>query len=250
MEKNPQRWVHTFFFQKVLVQKKDKHMQLKSKLILIFLFSMLVTFIQSQPPTLFLFFFFFFGGRRKISIQYCPQISICESVGTYIYLYISGPSRTRPTADAGPLLRGIQALRPDNQSRKDGGTSPTCTSSPTITIDDKPFANVEHFKYLRSIISCDGSLDREIDTRISKASQALGSLRNQVLSEHNICLSTKLKVYNAVVLPSLPPLWLWDVDTVSQTYQETGALLHPSSPLHPGNQVAGPHHQSGGPRSS
>ena len=74
---------------------------------------------------------------------------------------------------------------------------------PTITIDDTPLANVEHFKYLGSTISCDGSLDREIDTRISKASQALGSLCNRVLSEHNICLSTKLKVYNAVVLPFL-----------------------------------------------
>ena len=118
--------------------------------------------------------------------------------------------------------------------------------SPTITIDDKPLANVEHFKYLGSAISCDVSLDREIDTRISKASQVLGSLRNWVLSKHNICLSTKLQVYNAVV----PPLRLWDVDTVLQAYQETGSLPHASSPLQPGNQVAGPHHQFGGPRSS
>ena len=105
------------------------------------------------------------------------------------------------------LLRGIQALRLDNQSRKDRDASPTCTilllPPPTITIDNKPLANVEHFKYLESTISCDGSLDREIDNRISKASQALGSLCNRVLSKHNIRLSTKLKVYNAVVLPSL-----------------------------------------------
>ena len=73
----------------------------------------------------------------------------------------------------------------------------------TITIDDKPLANLEHFKYLGSTISCDGSLDREIDNRISKASQALGSLHTRVLSEHNIRLSTKLRIYNAVVLPSL-----------------------------------------------
>ena len=115
-----------------------------------------------------------------------------------------------------------------------------------MTIDDKPLANIEHFKYLGSTISCDGSLDREIDSRISKASQALGSLCNRVLSEHNTHLSMKLKVYNAVVLSSL----LYGVDIVSQAYQETGALPHASSLLHPGNQVAGPHHQTGGPQSS
>ena len=62
---------------------------------------------------------------------------------------------------------------------------------------------VEHFKYLGSTISCDGSLDKKLGTRIGKASQALGRLRNRVLNQHNITLSTKLKVYYAVVLSSL-----------------------------------------------
>ena len=72
-----------------------------------------------------------------------------------------------------------------------------------IVIDDTLLANVEHFKYLGSTLSCDGSLDKEIATRISKASQAQGRLRNRVLNQHNIRLLTKLRVYNAVVLPSL-----------------------------------------------
>lgn len=62
---------------------------------------------------------------------------------------------------------------------------------------------VDSFKYLGSVISSDGSLDGEIAARISKGSQALGRLRNRVLNHHNVTLSTKLKVYNAVVLPSL-----------------------------------------------
>ena len=92
------------------------------------------------------------------------------------------------------------------------GVRPRCSTNlhqtptppaPTIVIDDTTFTNVEHFKYLGSTISCDGSLDKELGTRIGKASQALGRLRNRVLNQHNITLSTKLKVYNAVVFPSL-----------------------------------------------
>ena len=53
------------------------------------------------------------------------------------------------------------------------------------------------------MISNDGSLDKEIASRISKASQALGRLRNGLLNHHNATLDTKLKVYRAVVLSSL-----------------------------------------------
>ena len=79
----------------------------------------------------------------------------------------------------------------------------TTPVEPNICIDDTPLANVDSFKYLGSIISNDGSLDKEITSRISKASQALGRLRTKVLNHHNICLSTKMKVYRAVVLTSL-----------------------------------------------
>ena len=53
------------------------------------------------------------------------------------------------------------------------------------------------------MISNDGSLDKEIASRISKASQALGRLRSRLLNHHNVTLDTKLKVYRAVVLSSL-----------------------------------------------
>lgn len=63
--------------------------------------------------------------------------------------------------------------------------------------------NVDNFKYLGSIISGDGSFDRDITSRICTASQALGRLHTNVLSLHNIRLCSKFKVYNAVVLTSL-----------------------------------------------
>ena len=58
-------------------------------------------------------------------------------------------------------------------------------------------------QYLGSTISADISLDKEIESKISKASQALGRLRVKVLLQKGIRLSTKLKIYKAVVIPSL-----------------------------------------------
>lgn len=76
-------------------------------------------------------------------------------------------------------------------------------NQPCITIDGTQLANVNTFKYLGSTISCDGSLDQEINARIQKASQALGRLRSKVLQHSGVSLTTKLKVYSAVVLTSL-----------------------------------------------
>ena len=74
---------------------------------------------------------------------------------------------------------------------------------PTISIDGTQLKTADDFKYLGSVISINGSLDKEISARICKASQALGRLKTRVLSQHNIRRSTKLKVYRAVVLTSL-----------------------------------------------
>ena len=79
----------------------------------------------------------------------------------------------------------------------------TNPQAPNIVIDDTQLGNVEHFKYLRSVISSDGSLDREISARISKASQALGCLRTRVMTHKSNKLDTKIKVYKAVILTSL-----------------------------------------------
>ena len=79
----------------------------------------------------------------------------------------------------------------------------TSPQQPCITIDGTQLKNVESFKYLGSTISSDGTLDREITARIQKASHAFGRPRTKVLQHKGICLSTKLKVYTAIVLPSM-----------------------------------------------
>ena len=74
---------------------------------------------------------------------------------------------------------------------------------PSINIDGSELKNVDQFKYLGSIMPSDGTVNKEIESRISKASQSLGRLRSRVMDNRNIKLSTKLKVYKAVVLTSL-----------------------------------------------
>ena len=73
---------------------------------------------------------------------------------------------------------------------------------PTISTDGTMVKTVDDFKYLGSMISNDGSLDK-IRALIYKVSQALGRLNTRVLRQHNIRQSTKLKVYRAVVLTTL-----------------------------------------------
>ena len=57
--------------------------------------------------------------------------------------------------------------------------------------------------YLGSTLSRSVNIDDEVDTRIAKASSAFGRLRESVWERRGIKLTTKLKVYKAVVLPIL-----------------------------------------------
>lgn len=104
---------------------------------------------------------------------------------------------------------------------------------PVSTTDNKQLLNMKHFKYLGSIIPKDGSLDKEIASRISKASQALGRLRTRVLNEHNICLSNKLKVC------SMHESHGSSTAGTSRSLR----LPHVFPLLHPRNPMAGPNQQ-------
>ncbi|BHF73883.1 hypothetical protein SprV_0401696700 [Sparganum proliferum] len=62
---------------------------------------------------------------------------------------------------------------------------------------------MENFSYLGSTLSRNTKIDDEVANRISKASQAFSRLQSTVWNRHGLQLSTKLKMYKALILPTL-----------------------------------------------
>jgi hypothetical protein len=75
--------------------------------------------------------------------------------------------------------------------------------APNITVNGQPLANVSKFTYLGSTLSQNANIDNEIFARLAKASAAFGRLHDKVWNRRGISLQTKLKVYKAVVIPTL-----------------------------------------------
>ena len=71
-----------------------------------------------------------------------------------------------------------------------------------IEIDGQLLEQVNHFRYLGSTISSDGSIDKEINVRIGVASNAFNALNN-VWRNRGICLPTKIKIYECGVITPL-----------------------------------------------
>ena len=70
------------------------------------------------------------------------------------------------------------------------------------TVDDVRVEQVSHFTYLGAVISADGTLDKDLDNRIGKASGAFNSL-SRVWYNRNILTPTKIRIYRAAVLTVL-----------------------------------------------
>ena len=81
---------------------------------------------------------------------------------------------------------------------------------------------VDKFTYLGSTLSRAVHIDDEITARIAKASVAFGRLRANVWERNGIKLDTKLKVYKAVVLPTL--LYACETWTVYQRHAKRPEL--------------------------
>ena len=71
-----------------------------------------------------------------------------------------------------------------------------------IQLNGKPLEDVQEFNYLGSKITTDGDCMTEINSRISKAGQAFGMLRN-IWKTNNLSLQTKIKIFKSNVLSVL-----------------------------------------------
>ena len=97
-------------------------------------------------------------------------------------------------------------------------------SKPTITVNGQKLQVVDKFTYLGSTLSRAVHIDDEVTARTAKASIAFGRLRTNVWGRikknvwgrNGIRLDTKLKVYKAVVLPTL--LYACETWTVYQRH--------------------------------
>ncbi|BHF85830.1 hypothetical protein SprV_1002900300 [Sparganum proliferum] len=87
---------------------------------------------------------------------------------------------------------------------------------------------VVNFPYLGSTLSRSTKIDGEVARRIPKASQAFSRLRSKVWNRHGLQLGTKLKMYKAVILPTL----LYGSETRQLNHFHLSCLRRiPASPL-------------------
>jgi hypothetical protein len=87
---------------------------------------------------------------------------------------------------------------------------------PNIIVNGQRLSAVNRFTYLGSTLSQNVVIDDEVNARIAKASAAFGRLHANVWNRRGISLQTKLKVYRAIVLPTL--LYACETWTVYQRH--------------------------------
>ena len=62
---------------------------------------------------------------------------------------------------------------------------------------------MEVVKYLGVMISGDGRMEEEIRSRIGKAARVIGVLNEPIWKRKELSRKTKLRVYNAIIVPTL-----------------------------------------------
>uniref|UniRef100_A0A8C7Z6H7 Reverse transcriptase domain-containing protein n=1 Tax=Oryzias sinensis TaxID=183150 RepID=A0A8C7Z6H7_9TELE len=97
---------------------------------------------------------------------------------------------------------------------------------PNIYVNGQRLNTVKKFTYLGSSLSHSVVIDDEINARIAKASATFGRLQSNVWNRRGISLATKLKVYRAIILPTL--LYACETWTVYQRHARKLNHFHTS----------------------
>ena len=98
---------------------------------------------------------------------------------------------------------------------------------PSITVNGQRLNTVQRFSYLGSTLSQNVTIDDEVSVRIARASSTFGRLYPNVWNRRGITIQTKLKVYRAVVLPTL--LYACETWTVYQRHARKLNHFHSTS---------------------
>lgn len=113
------------------------------------------------------------------------------------------------TTDLLARFAGYAGLRINSKKTKAMAVSRDLTQRPyseagtvDISVEGDPIEQVSDFTYLGSVISANGSIDRELNTRIGKAHSAFRTL-NRIWHNRNIRVNTKVRIYRAAVLTVL-----------------------------------------------
>ena len=72
-----------------------------------------------------------------------------------------------------------------------------------ITVNGVEIENVKTMKYLGTMLDEEGSCEAEVDHRIGAASKVIGAMRKEIIDRRELSKSTKLRVINATVMPTL-----------------------------------------------
>ena len=76
--------------------------------------------------------------------------------------------------------------------------------TPTLQMsDDTNIERVSQFKYLGSILRSDNSVDAEVESCINRAAQVFRSISRLVWYQNKIKVSTKIKLFKSVIIPTL-----------------------------------------------
>ena len=91
-----------------------------------------------------------------------------------------------------------------------------------ITVGGAQLKEVLSFKYLGSMITPNGQSADDVSIRISKAHSAFSRLQRGLWSRNEICLSTKIRIYQALVRSIL----LYGCETWAMCVSDTHMMMY------------------------